>query len=320
MIHNSYIECSIRLKGWDYSSPGWYFVTINTHAGRPLFGTVVNGRMVLSHVGRMVQEMWLAVERFHPEYHLDAFVVMPNHVHGLVRLEGAGRRDGLPVPALPDFVRRFKSTADVAWRKMAVGADRCVCPDAMRNCKLWHRNYWDVIVRDEQALANIRRYIRNNPQNYEVVMQCGEPRLLGNAALMKLPKVGFLASRGAEGLCTKGLDASSPFNAIISGFLSPMERAVFKAGLAEKRPLIWVKSWGFGTPSLTEQAAIDAGRLLIVSPFPDSIEAPSVRRAAWCNEYVLAHCDRMVIGHLNPSGMLACILSERKPDQEIIYL
>lgn len=142
---------------------------------------------------------------------------MPNHVHGLVRLEEAGRRDGLPVPALPDFVRRFKSTADVAWRKMAVGADRCVCPSGrdacpgtMRNGKLWHRNYWDVIVRDEQALANIRRYIRNNPQNYAAVMQGGVPRLLGNTALMKLPKVGFLASRGAEGLGTKGLDASNP--------------------------------------------------------------------------------------------------------------
>lgn len=65
---------------------------------------------------------------------------------------------------------------------------------------------------------------------------------------------------------------------------------------------------------------IDEGRLLLISPFPDSIEAPSVRRAAWCNEYVLTHCDRMVIGNLNPDGMLACILAERRPDLEITYL
>ena len=189
----------------------------------------------------------------------------------------------------------------------------------MRNGKLWHRNYWDVIVQDEEALANIRRYIINNPQNYEAVMQCGTPRMLGNAALLDMPKMGFLASRG---------DASPHGNlplkadeAIISGFLSPMERAVFNAGLEHKRPLIWVMPFGAGLMHQTRtQRAIDEGLLLIVSPFPDSIEVPSLRRAAWCNEYVLAHCNRLVIGHLNPSGMLACILSEVTPEKEIIYL
>ncbi|MEI6647779.1 MAG: hypothetical protein WCP12_17210 [bacterium] len=325
---------SIRKRGWDYAAKGWYFVTICVQDMRPVFGTVVQGKMVLNDVGRMVQEMWLAVGHFHPEYHLDEFVVMPNHVHGLVRLEGrpndlpvrTGKPDGLPLPSLPDFVRRFKSTADVAWRKMVVGADRCVCqpsgrgacPDTMRNGKLWHRNYWDVIVRDDEALANIRRYIRNNPQNYDMVIQCGEPRLLGNAKLLELPKMGFLASRNEAN--PHGSLPIKPGEAIISGFLSPMERAVFKAGLAQKRPLIWVKPLGMGTPDRMEQAALDAGLLLIVSPFSDSIDAPSVRRAAWCNEYVLTHCDRMVVGHLNPSGMLACILSERPPELEIIYL
>ena len=71
---------------------------------------------------------------------------------------------------------------------------------------------------------------------------------------------------------------------------------------------------------LQARVALDAGLLLIVSPFDESIEAPSIRRAAWCNEFVLAHCDRMVVGHLNPGGMLACILSEADPELEIIYL
>ena len=77
----------LRLAGWDYSSPGWYFVTICVQNMRPVFGTVVNGKMVLNNVGRMAHEMWLAVEHFHPEYHLDECVIMPNHVHGLVRLD-----------------------------------------------------------------------------------------------------------------------------------------------------------------------------------------------------------------------------------------
>jgi hypothetical protein len=183
---------------------------------------------------------------------------------------------------------------------------------------IWHRNYWDVIVRDEQALANIRQYIRLNPVNYDRVMNVGEPRLLGNAGLLALSKVGYLASRGVGATtcpCEPGV-------AIISGFLSPMERAVFKEGLEHKRPLIWVKPWGLedGVLAAPVRRAIDEGRLLVVSPFADSIEAPSVRRAAWCNQYVLAHCDRLIVGHLNPGGMLSCILSEAAPELEITYL
>lgn len=92
--------------------------------------------------------------------------------------------------------------------------------------------------------------------------------------------------------------------------------------------MIWVKPWGLGhEEGLMHQAlsceartALDEGRLLIVSPFADRIEAPSMRRAVWCNQYVLMHCDRIVVGHLNPGGMLACILSESAPDKEILYL
>ena len=65
---------------------------------------------------------------------------------------------------------------------------------------------------------------------------------------------------------------------------------------------------------------MEEGRLLIVSPFADGVDAPSVRRAVWCNQYVLMHCGRMVVGHLNPGGMLACVLSEADPELEIQYL
>jgi len=319
---------SIRLKGWDYTSPGRYFVTINTHASKALFGVIVNGRMVLSEAGRVAEEEWRKSAKLRKGLVLDEFVVMPNHVHGIVQLEGQkglnasspykhGAQFGKPVAgSLGVFVGAYKAAVSRCLGRM--GGRGLVHQTLSHQAHTWHRNYWDVIVRDDEALANIRRYIRNNPQNYEAVMQCGEPRLLGNAALLELPKMGFLASRGEER--AHGHLPTKPGEAIISGFLSPMERAVFKAGLAQKRPLIWVKPWGLGTPDRMEQAALDAGRLLIVSPFPDSIDAPSVRRAAWCNEYVLAHCDRMVVGHLNPSGMLACILSERNPDLEIIYL
>ncbi|MFZ4397301.1 MAG: hypothetical protein ACOYOU_16925, partial [Kiritimatiellia bacterium] len=146
------------------------------------------------------------------------------------------------------------------------------------------------------------------------------PRCLGNRALLDLPKMGFLASRGVATL--SGNLPVRPGEAILSGFLSPMERAVFKAGLAHGTPLIWVKPWGLhdGADAPSIRSALEEGRLLIVSPFDDTIEAPSARRAVWCNQYVLAHCNRMVVGHLNPDGMLACVLSEADPEQEIAYL
>jgi hypothetical protein len=191
---------------------------------------------------------------------------------------------------------------------------------------IWHRNYWDVIVRDAKALAAIRRYIQFNPQNYDVVMNVGEPQFLGNKALLAMPKTGFLASRGVT--TSHGSLPVKSGEAILSGFLSPMERAVFRAGLDHRKPMIWVKPWGMAreegvarqTLSRQARSALDEGRLLIVSPFADRIEAPSVRRAAWCNQYVLAHCNRLVIGHLNPDGMLACILSEANPEMEIVNL
>ncbi len=58
----------------------------------------------------------------------------------------------------------------------------------------------------------------------------------------------------------------------------------------------------------------------MLSPFSDDLDAPNVRRAAWCNQYVLAHCDRLVVGHLNPGGLLAYMLSEADPEKEILYL
>jgi hypothetical protein len=106
-----------------------------------------------------------------------------------------------------------------------------------------------------------------------------------------------------------------------------MERAVFRAGLEHKRPMIWVKPWGIDVAVSAAtacrgpvDAAIAEGRLLVVSPFDAAVEAPSARRAVWCNQYVLAHCNRLVVGHLKPDGMLACILAESDPNMEVVYL
>lgn len=308
----------LRLEGWNYSN-GCYFITCNTRDNKPIFGAIVNGRMVLSAAGQIAKEEWLKSAELRKEVECDEFVIMPNHMHGIVRLRS---RRGDPQVARPDTPSRLLPRslgALVAGYKGAAGK-RVNELHHTPGRVLWHRNYWDVIVRDGQALTNIRNYIRFNPMNYHVVMNCSEPRCLGARALLTMPALGVLSSRGENAV--HGCLALTSGEVILSGFLSPMERAVFKAGLANRKPMIWVKPWaleeGIDTPAI--QKALQEERLLILSPFAEQINAPSVRRAAWCNQYVLAHCTRMVIGHLNPSGMLACILTEAPPDLEITYL
>jgi len=309
---------SLRKKGWDYTASGDYFVTINTHAGRALFGAIVNGKRVLNAAGQVAENCWKEIPAHFPRVAVDEFVIMPNHVHGVLRFHRADV--GGRAVSLGDVVGAYKAAVSRVVGRGGQLPSRSQKPIPAGASAIWHRNYWDVIVQDEKALSGIRNYIRFNPQNYDAVMNVGDPQWAGNEKLLELPKMGFLASRGAD--MPQGRLPVKLGEAIVSGFLSPMERAVFEAGLEHKRPLIWVKPWGMGEASCSAsmRCALDEGRLLIISPFADCVDVPSVRRAAWCNQYVLIHCDRMVVGYLNPRGMLSCILSELDPEKEIIYL
>jgi len=303
---------SIRLQGWDYSSPGWYFLTITIKNMKPVFGVVVNGRMVLNAAGQVADRCWREIPEHFPRAVLDEFVVMPNHVHGLLHLVERDTACRVPL-RFEAFGKPVKGSISTIMRSYKSAVTRELGET------FWQGRFYDVRARDDAARANIRRYIRQNPENYAVVMDGVEPQYLGNRALLDLPTVGFLASRGAPELHGK-LPIESG-EAVISGFLSPMERAVFEACLRHKRPVIWVKPWALDDlrNDTACRVAIEEGRLLVISPFDDAIEAPNARRAGWCNEYVLAHCNRLIVGHLNPDGMLACLLSELDPEKEIVY-
>jgi REP element-mobilizing transposase RayT len=82
---------SIRLKGYDYSSPGAYFVTICTHQRQCLFGEIVDGEMRLNQIGQLVRSQWLKIPYHHTHVELDAWVIMPNHIHGILILDTSGR-------------------------------------------------------------------------------------------------------------------------------------------------------------------------------------------------------------------------------------
>ena len=79
---------SIRLQGYDYSQPGWYFVTIVTHDRQNLFGRIENGKMILNDGGKIVRKCWLEIPDHYPNVNLDEFIVMPNHIHGIIDIVG----------------------------------------------------------------------------------------------------------------------------------------------------------------------------------------------------------------------------------------
>ncbi len=317
---------SIRLRGHDYAAGGAYFVTLCVANHRPLFGTVVNGRMALNDVGRAASACWRQIPAHFPQVALDEWVIMPDHVHGIIVMSGdgvgGGRGERFFAPAgrphgtsrtLGSIVRGFK-----------IGLTKSLGGDAP-----WQRNYYDIIIRDARALENIRQYIRDNPAHWNS-LRYGEPHFFkGNLALLDLPLTAFLASRTGEKsfALSAGEKSFAPAQwperpaCVIGGFISPMERAVFDACLIDGIPMIWILARGLPArfpPRI--QRALDAGRILVITPFEASIDGFSADRAAWCNEYALHLAANAVIGRLSPDGMLACLLTDLRRDIPIRYL
>jgi putative transposase len=156
---------SIRLRDYDYMQARAYFVTVCTHDAVRIFGAVVDGHMVLSDAGRIVQGCWDDLPYHYSHVQLDAFVIMPNHVHGIIMLMdhvGAGFK---PAPTestllrrhgLPEIIRAFKTFSS-----------RCI--NQLRRTSgtpVWQRNYYEHIIRNDDDLHEVRRYIDDNPARW----------------------------------------------------------------------------------------------------------------------------------------------------------
>ena len=182
---------SSRLKGYDYAGAGAYFVTICAQNRECLFGEIVDGKMLLNDAGRMVETVWDQLPIRFPHLELDEFIVMPNHIHGILvshrtqtgdhkdrpymapdtvgyRKSGEQkvRPDGRPHGTLPGTVGRvvqaFKSITtheyvhgvkQYGWRRF--------------NGKLWQRNYYEHVIRNDNELNRIREYIATNPARWK---------------------------------------------------------------------------------------------------------------------------------------------------------
>lgn len=164
---------SRRLAGYDYAAAGWYFVTICTAKRQPVFGEIRAGVMGLSEVGCVAHAYWAAILDHAPHVRLDAFIVMPNHVHGLIGVlprssdgdkvrQTAGAPDEAAVTRSRLAVRPGSVSAVVRSYKSAVTkAVRAFMPEFK-----WQPRFHDHVVRNEMALTHIRTYIEANPATW----------------------------------------------------------------------------------------------------------------------------------------------------------
>jgi putative transposase len=160
---------SIRLQSYDYGQDGAYFVTICTHERACLFGTVADGEMVLNTCGCLVEEDWNNLPVWRENVELDAFVVMPNHLHGIVviqndRTNGVGTINRAPTGKFGTMAAGSLSSIVAAYK---AGVTRRV--NQLRgtpSAPVWQRNYYEHIVRDEADLGRIRSYIEANPSRW----------------------------------------------------------------------------------------------------------------------------------------------------------
>ncbi len=171
---------SLRLSGYDYAQAGAYFITICTQSRACLFGEVADGAMRPNGAGEMATRLWHEMPARFSDLEVDAFVVMPNHIHGILVLSDVGAplvsargeaiETGAATRAAPtapratigDIVGAFKSLFTVEYIR---GVRDGRWPAGNR--RVWQRNYYEHVIRDESDLARVRRYIEENPLRWE---------------------------------------------------------------------------------------------------------------------------------------------------------
>jgi REP element-mobilizing transposase RayT len=154
---------SIRLKTHNYQSPGPYFLTLCSFQRKCLFGSILSGTVHLNSTGLVIQEEWQRILEVRPEVVLDAFVIMPNHFHAIVILGQSAPSclestlvTARPPKSLGSLVAGFKSACTV---RVNIAANTPGRP-------LWQKNYYERVIRSEDELQRVRKYIGENPARW----------------------------------------------------------------------------------------------------------------------------------------------------------
>ena len=173
-FRNKYRIPTTRLQNWDYSSNGYYFVTVCTKDKKEFFGEIANNEMCFSEIGKIVQKYWLEIPNHFPFVMLDEYKIMPNHVHGIVIIKNTDNNcrdvinhvstdntDNLYSKITPmgkkslgEIIRWYKGRTTYEIRKKYANF-------------AWQSRFYDNIIRNEKEYYRIKQYIKNNPLNWE---------------------------------------------------------------------------------------------------------------------------------------------------------
>lgn len=152
-----------RMKGYDYKTPGYYYVTICTKDRKEWFGKIIERKMVLNDIGRLAQKYWIEIRKHNPQITIDEYIVMPNHIHGILILthqDNVGDADLRPLQKrqnmlLSTVIHGFKSSITRELKRKNIEFS-------------WQRSFYDHIIRTEHSLKKIREYIRWNPLKWDI--------------------------------------------------------------------------------------------------------------------------------------------------------
>jgi putative transposase len=170
----------LRLTGFDYAQSAGYFVTLCAHDRRNLFGQVADGAAALSRLGQLAVQAWLRLPEWFPAVGLDCYVIMPNHIHGILLLlrdfsvapydeelvrakhgfaptADGNTSSGAKPSSLSAIIQAYKSHVSREWNRISSGKQG-----------IWQRGFYDHVIRDEHGLQCIREYIANNPARWSL--------------------------------------------------------------------------------------------------------------------------------------------------------
>ena len=287
---------SIRLKGHDYAGGGVYFVTLCAHREA---GDV----FAPPDVREIVAVEWKRAAGAGTGTHEGCpYVVMPDHFHALVRIPvGAGL---VPARSLGDVIGAFKSRV---VHEYIAGVQAGRWPRFPG--KIWHRNYYEMIVRSEEAERQIAEYIRMNP--WRCVQELGGGlRGIGNPALWNGEKLGVLCSRAGGAGTHEGCPYMMPeADVYFGGWHSPKEKEILEYLLKNGRRVIACPAWGIEDCSFAPgvRNALEGNRMLILEmrDVSGNLAAAEAR-----NRFVIEHADALFTPHVARGGMLERLLNE----------
>ncbi len=169
---------TLRFEGYNYSNSGAYFITICSYKKENIFGDIENGLMHLNNIGKIIQDCWYQITENNNNVKLDDFVIMPNHIHGIIRIVGAihespeeninARRNNGVIRELPLRNERRTMLLSKIIGRFKMNTSKLI--NKIHNSKgshNWQRSYYDHIIRCEEDLNNTKQYIQNNPFNWE---------------------------------------------------------------------------------------------------------------------------------------------------------